>query len=266
MKKLLTSRLSSKARMCLAHIIYDHTKLMTALSVMTGLIITISLYSVEAHAPSIEVYSTDSVTQTSVATTITSMSCMTSTTTSITTNTDISTSQTENITESSVAVTMLTDTSAESTSDTQVVIETTDYTEVYSNIEPAPTQSTSEVTNSDTYLLAALIQLEGGAETYECKLGIASTVVNRMSLYGGSLADILYTPGQFATASRLSNTTPSDECIAAAEEVLTSGSTLPVYVIFFRAGYYHSWGDQVPYAQLGNTYFSYSRATKEANS
>ena len=164
----------------------------------------------------------------------------------------------------------ITDTFAESAATIYTEVEDVVCAEVLEPyIEPEPAthyiDNSISFTDSEIQLLAALVYLEGGNEPYECKAAIASTVINRMMLTHDTLYNVLYAPGQFTTASMLTSTTPSDECVSAVQSVITSGTTLPIYVIFFRAGYYHSWSDQQPYNCIGNTYFSYSQATKEAN-
>lgn len=118
------------------------------------------------------------------------------------------------------------------------------------------------LTYNEIKLLAALVELEAGVESYECKKAVASVVINRMSIDEKSLIDVIYEQNQFSVADRVSEYEPSDESIKAVRDVLTTGVTLPEYVTFFRAGQYHDWGDQTPYIKIDNTYFSYSTAIK----
>lgn len=119
------------------------------------------------------------------------------------------------------------------------------------------------LTDSEIYLLATLVYLEAGAESYECQMAIASSVINRIMLGEGDLRTIVYAPKQYSVAHRLASSKPDDEAMSAVMEVMTVGTTIPIYVTAFRAGYYHSWGDQVPYKKIDHTYFSYSAATRE---
>ncbi len=119
-----------------------------------------------------------------------------------------------------------------------------------------------DLTADEKTMLAALVTLEVGSESYECKLAVASLIINRMLTSDSTLEEVIYAPNQFSVASKVASTTPSDACVKAVNEVLTTGTTLPIYVTFFRAGSYHSWGDQVPYCCIDNTYFSYSQALK----
>ena len=118
------------------------------------------------------------------------------------------------------------------------------------------------LTDSEVYTLAALVYLEAGIESIECQRDVASVVINRMTLENKSLNDIIYEENQFEPAYMITETEPSDESVAAVKYVLEYGVTLPEYVTFFRAGYYHQWGDLIDYCQYDNTYFSYSEMVK----
>ncbi len=118
------------------------------------------------------------------------------------------------------------------------------------------------MTADEARMLAALVTLEAKGESYECQKAVASLVINRMLTSNLTVEGVIYQKNQFSTASRVASTTPTDSCMNAVNDVLTNGTTLPIYVTFFRASYYHSWGDQVPYCCMDNTYFSYSQALK----
>ncbi|MBR2912786.1 MAG: cell wall hydrolase [Oscillospiraceae bacterium] len=118
------------------------------------------------------------------------------------------------------------------------------------------------LTSEEQRLLAALVTLEVGTESYECQKAIASLVINRMLTSGSTLTEVIYAKNQFSVAGKVASKTPSESCVKAVDEVLTTGTTLPIYVTFFRSSYYHSWGDQVPYGVMDHTYFSYSKALK----
>lgn len=120
------------------------------------------------------------------------------------------------------------------------------------------------LTEYEVQLLSTLVYLEGGGESFECQKNIASTVINRMLTSDYTLSEILYADNQYSVASRLAYSSPSESCEEAVMEVLNYGATLPIYVTFFRADYYHEWGDQVPYCNVDDTYFSYSQSLFEA--
>ncbi len=140
---------------------------------------------------------------------------------------------------------------------------TTTTTETTTQPEPEGlTGNFVTLTEDEATLLAALVTLEAGAESYECQKAVASLVINRMLTSGSTLESVIYAKNQFSVASRVASTTPFTSCVNAVEEVLTEGTTIPIYVTFFRASYYHTWGDQVAYCCIDNTYFSYSQALK----
>lgn len=116
------------------------------------------------------------------------------------------------------------------------------------------------LTDDEVYRLAALVQGEADA-IYECKKAITSVVINRMVFYDMSFWDTITAPGQFISDwGTIPYKEPDEETLRAVNDVLTNGTTLPLYVLFYRAWYYHDWGDQVPYMSIGDSYFSYSYA------
>lgn len=120
------------------------------------------------------------------------------------------------------------------------------------------------LTYNEIKMLASLVELEAGIESYDCKKAVASVVINRMSIGNKDLVDVIYEKNQFSVADRVSEYEPTEETISAVKEILTAGVTVPKYVTFFRAGQYHEWGDLIPYIKIGNTYFSYSLSVKDS--
>lgn len=119
------------------------------------------------------------------------------------------------------------------------------------------------LTDNEIQMLATLVNLESGVESYDCQRDVASVIINRMIIENSSLEEIIYSPGQFEPAYMISYSEPTKTSLKAVEDVIQNGTTLPIYVTYFRAGYYHEWGDLVGYRQYENTYFSYSTALKE---
>lgn len=119
------------------------------------------------------------------------------------------------------------------------------------------------LTDDEIYLFATLVYLEGGAESYECQKAIASVVVNRMTTQNKSLYDVIYAPNQFSVARALSYNQPSESSQKAVNEVIENGPSVPEYVTYFRADYYHSWSSVSDYTCIDNTYFSCDNALKE---
>jgi len=90
-------------------------------------------------------------------------------------------------------------------------------------------------------LLAALIQAEGGNQPYEGQVAIGAVVMNRVrsGRYGGTIADVIYAPGQFGVVS---NGTilrymggPKASCVQAAQEALSGYTNIGGYTHFKNA-------------------------------
>lgn len=167
---------------------------------------------------------------------------------------------TESATSSINTTTHMTSTSEVTTTE---VTTTTEPAHLYT--QPTKTFDSSSasgvyLTESEIYLLSTLVYLEGGTESFECQKAIASTVINRMLASGDTLIEVIYAENQFSVANKLDDASPSESSKIAVDEVLNYGSTIPLYVTYFRAGEYHDWGDQVPYCRIDNTYFTYSQA------
>lgn len=118
------------------------------------------------------------------------------------------------------------------------------------------------LTDEEKEMFATIIYLEGGSESYECQLAIGSVILNRLmnGHWGNTLADVLYAKNQFTPAYKISSTTPTDKQRQVVEDLLTKGTTLPEYVMYFRAWYYFSWA--TPYTNIDDTYFSYLEKDK----
>ena len=88
-------------------------------------------------------------------------------------------------------------------------------------------------------LLAALIQAEAGNQPYEGKVAVGAVVMNRVRSGRGSIAEVIYAPGQFTPASNgaldryLAG--PSASCIQAAQEAISGYSNVGNYTHFRRA-------------------------------
>lgn len=118
------------------------------------------------------------------------------------------------------------------------------------------------LTEEEKEMFAAIIYLEGGGESYECQLGIGSVILNRLENghWGDTLESVLYAKNQFTPAHRIKTTVPKDMQRQVVEQLLTEGTTLPYYVMYFRAWYYFDWAE--PYTYIDRTYFSYLEKDK----
>ena len=109
------------------------------------------------------------------------------------------------------------------------------------------------LTESEIYMLAQLIYLEGGNTSYDCQLAIGSVVLNLMKADGVSLKTEIYTAGRFSVAGRVASTKPSDTSLKVARQLAANGPTLPGNVKCFRNNHYFSWCK--PYCHYDNVYF-----------
>lgn len=116
-------------------------------------------------------------------------------------------------------------------------------------------------TSDDAMLLAALVQMEAGGESYEGKLAVASVVMNRVrsGAYPGSIRGVIYQSGQFPGAgsgkidSILANG-PSTSCQKAANEAL-SGADNVGNLTHFIATRVANTGSYGSYTIIGNHCF-----------
>lgn len=96
---------------------------------------------------------------------------------------------------------------------------------------------------NEVTLLAALIQAEGGNQPYDGQVAIGAVVMNRVKspYYPGSIADVIYAPGQFGPVSNGTITRylagPKASCMQAAQEAINGYTTIGSYTHFKRAGY-----------------------------
>lgn len=106
-------------------------------------------------------------------------------------------------------------------------------------------------------LLARLIKLEAGDQSWECQCAVGSVVLNRLKQeYGGkkTLHGVVYARGQFSTAHRIKRTKATQTQKDVVEYLLQNGVTLPEDVIYFHYKRYGKWG--TPYCCIGTEYFS----------
>lgn len=94
-------------------------------------------------------------------------------------------------------------------------------------------------TDSDAYLLGAIIQCESDGEPYEGKLAVGSVVLNRVksSYFPNTISGVIYQSGQFSpvASGRLAyrlEAGVNSSCLQAAQEVLNGNITLNC--LYFR--------------------------------
>ena len=112
---------------------------------------------------------------------------------------------------------------------------------------------TTYVSLSEYELLCRVCMSECGGydgEPLDGKIAVVETILNRSDIFGMSIEDVVYEQNQYSTAY---NGEP-DESVRQAVDIALGCNTYPDDMIYFRAGYYHSFG--TPYRQIGNHYFS----------
>lgn len=121
-----------------------------------------------------------------------------------------------------------------------------------------------KLSDSEITILASLVFFEGGAESIESQRAIASVVINRMKLDDLSLRQVVFAKNQFEPAHLIGHKSISSKymkkSIKIVKYVCKHGPTIPKYVTYFRADYYHSWSGMHAYKKIDKTYFSYDQA------
>ncbi|SDB37524.1 SH3 domain-containing protein [Pseudobutyrivibrio sp. YE44] len=92
----------------------------------------------------------------------------------------------------------------------------------------------------DVTLLAAIIQIEAGSESYEGQVAVGAVVMNRVvsGSYANNIHDVIFAKGQFST-SRMSSVVakgPKASCVQAAQEAMAGSDPSGGRLHFRRAG------------------------------
>lgn len=138
------------------------------------------------------------------------------------------------------------------TAPTEVV--TTAPTEVVTTTSTAANNYVFNLTSAERRDVAALLYLEAGSTSYQCQKLVAEVIFNQWRSRGGSIYDTLYAPNLFTPAYSISYTTPMQTQFDIVDTICSYGVSIPWNVLYFRAGYYHSFG--TPYTNVDNVYFS----------
>lgn len=148
----------------------------------------------------------------------------------------------------------------EGTRETREIEKTEKIEEAESIKEEASTSSQRyiELTSDEKYMLATLIYLEGGIESEECQYAIGSVVLNRLTTGDyTNIKEVIYAEDQFSPAHKVAYSCPTQTQLDIVDNLITHGPTIPEYVTFFRADYYHEWGNLIDWKCMDRTYFSY---------
>ena len=112
---------------------------------------------------------------------------------------------------------------------------------------------------SDRDLLAKILYCDGGGESVDCQKAIMSVIVNRLNSgkWGNTIKSVIYAKGQFSPIfdGSMQRAKPTQTQYDIVDYVLENGSTLPSWVMYFRASYHFSWKGYTPYCTIDNTYF-----------
>lgn len=183
-------------------------------------------------------------------------------------------------TEATTAATVVTTTTAPTTTTATTTAPTTTQaptTAVASETTEAPTTqaaASGQVTPGVTYrsaislseedinLMAAVMTLECGGESYEGQLAVANVIVNRYlsGAYGSSMRDVLYAPYQFSVTSdpRLDSIIASgaqSSCVQAAREALSGTNNIGSFISFRPTSYIKDPSKYDEYTIIGNHFF-----------
>lgn len=125
--------------------------------------------------------------------------------------------------------------------------------------EPAEEERT-DVTNSETMLLARLVMAEANGEPYSGLVAVAEVVLNRVNSgqYPNSIEGVVYQSGQFSPVSDGSiNNSPSDQAINAVNEAMAGTNYTGGSLFFYNPATATSrWLDSKPTnAVIGNHHF-----------
>ncbi len=119
-----------------------------------------------------------------------------------------------------------TEEATEETTDNQVEVDVT-------------TRSAVTLSDEDINLMAAVIYLESGSESYDGQLAVANVIINRLlsGAYGSTIYDVVYAPYQFTVvnsdqmATVLEEGAPSS-CVTAATEAAGGKNNVGSYMCF----------------------------------
>lgn len=152
---------------------------------------------------------------------------------------------TESITNTTEAVSVTEEATTEETTTEEITTEKPTEEEITEDVEEPSTQKIvydsvpTEVNNfydeDDLYILSHLIYGEAGGESNECQLAVGSVVLNRVksNKFPNSISGVVFAPGQYAcTWDGNYDKEPDARAIRNAQYLLENGSQLPDGVVF----------------------------------
>ncbi len=111
-----------------------------------------------------------------------------------------------------------------------------------SEIEPPPTASSvcEALGAEDQELLARVAYLEAPSQGWEGMAVIINVILNRANLYGASVHDIVYSPGQFAVVDLIPTCTPPQDAYTAVWAVM-QGWDASAGALYFCSPAHNGW-------------------------
>lgn len=98
-------------------------------------------------------------------------------------------------------------------------------------------------------LIARVVCSESNNQPFVGKVAVATTVLNRVDYYNSTVEAIVNAPKQYVCGLYY-----TEECMDAVEYAMNNRDLFPDDMMWFRAGYYHSFGN--PYVVIQDHYFS----------
>ncbi len=95
-----------------------------------------------------------------------------------------------------------------------------------------------DLSDDELFLLATVVQMEAGSESYEGKLAVANVIINRLlnGSWGNTVYDVVHAPGQFsgANSGRIEeySSKVSSSCKKAAVEAAAGNNNIGSYLYF----------------------------------
>jgi spore germination cell wall hydrolase CwlJ-like protein len=141
--------------------------------------------------------------------------------------------------------------------------ETVTTTEAASTTEATVTARGSiSLSESDIDLMATVLTLECGGESYEGQLAVANVILNRLQsgVYGSTVSDVVYSPNQFSVVGTnafyncLANGSAQTSCVQAVKDACAGSNNIGSYT-YFRTTQIADTSSYSSYLIIGNHVF-----------
>lgn len=118
--------------------------------------------------------------------------------------------------------------------------ETQMQTQTEPEIPPVASAVCESISAEDQELLAKVAYLEAPSQGWEGMAVIINVILNRANLYGASVHDIVYSPGQFAVTDLIPGCTPTQDAYTAVWAVM-QGWDASAGALYFCSPAHNSW-------------------------